>query len=119
MRSRRCAGASPDAAISVTALASLVLSNETWTGRLGADEIVPMLFRMGYDGRRVRSRLAKGGDFRGIECRSSLGVATDELPDALPAGRRVYVFSPRRWTPEIYQAVRARIRRWSHDQLLD
>jgi hypothetical protein len=111
---RRLAGA----AISVTALASWCF-NESWTGRLAADEVVPMLFRMGYDGRRLRAHLKNGGDFRGAQCRSSLGVATDELPDALPPGRRIYVFSPRRWTPETYNVVRARIRRWSHDPLLD
>jgi hypothetical protein len=108
----------PGAAVSVTALASWCF-NESWTGQIKADEVVPMLFRMGYDGRRVQAQLANGRDFRGIECRSSLGIATDELPAALPPGRRVYVFSPRRWTPETYQIVRARIRRWSHDQLLD
>jgi hypothetical protein len=108
----------PGAAVSVTALASWCF-NESWTGRLEADEVVPMLFRMGYDGRRVRAHFENGGDFRGAECRSSLGIATDELPSALPPGRRIYVFSPRRWTPETYQIVRTRIRRWSHDQLLD
>jgi hypothetical protein len=108
----------PGAAISVTALASWCFS-ERWTAQLAADEVVPMLFRMGYDGRRVRARLAGGGDFRGGECRSSLGIATDELPDALPHGRRVYVFSPRRWTAASYEIVRTRIRRWSHDPLLD
>jgi hypothetical protein len=108
----------PGAAVSVTALASWCF-NESWTGRLEADEVVPMLFRMGYDGRRVRANFENGGDFRAAECRSSLGVATDELPAALPPGRRVYVFSPQRWTPETYQLVRARIRRWSHEQLLD
>jgi hypothetical protein len=108
----------PGAAISVTALASWCF-NESWTGRLQADEVVPMLFRMGYDGRRVRAHLAGGGDFRGTECRSSLGIATDELPDALPPGRRIYAFSPRRWTPDAYEIVRTRIHRWSHDQLLD
>jgi hypothetical protein len=81
--------------------------------------MVPMLFRMGYDGRRARARFASGGDFRSAACRSSLGIATDELPDALPGGRRVYVFSPRRWTEETYQMVRTRIRQWSPDQLLD
>jgi hypothetical protein len=108
----------PGAAISITALASWCFS-ERWTAQLEADEVVPMLFRMGYDGRRVRARLAGGGDFRGGECRSSLGIATDELPDALPPGRRVYVFSPRRWTAASYEIVRTRIRRWSHDPLPD
>jgi hypothetical protein len=108
----------PGATISVTALASWCF-NESWTARLEADEVVPMLFRMGYDGRRVRAHLANGGDFRGVECRSSLGIAIDELPASLPPGRRVYVFSPRRWTPDSYQIVRTRINQWSHDQLLD
>jgi hypothetical protein len=108
----------PGAALSVTALASWC-ANERWTGRLAADEVVPMLFRMGYDGRRVRARLAGGGDFHNPECRSSLGVATDELPAALPAGRRVYVFNPRRWTADTYRIVRTRIRQWSYDQPSD
>jgi len=108
----------PGAAVSVTGLASWCF-NESWTGRLDADEIVPMLFRMGYDGRRLRTHLAGGGDFRGAQCRSSLGVATDELPGALPPGKRVYAFSPRRWTFETYQMVRARISQWSHDQPSD
>jgi hypothetical protein len=51
-----------------------------------------MLFRMGYDGRRVRARLAGGGDFRA---------------------------NPRRWTLQSYEMVRTRVDRWSHDQLLD
>jgi hypothetical protein len=95
------------AAISVTALASWCL-NESWTAQLAADEVVPMLFRMGYDGRRARTRLADGGDFRATECRASIGVATDELPRALPSGRRIYVFNPQRWTTEAYQLVRTR-----------
>jgi|SRR5450830_1301681 hypothetical protein len=108
----------PGAPISVTALASWCF-NERWTARLDADEVVPMLFRMGYDGRRVRALFANRGDFRSPDCRSSLGVATDELPASLPPGRRVYVFSPRRWSPESYTMVRTRIRQWSRDQLLD
>src|SRR5262249_16247784 len=53
----------PGAAISATALASWCF-NESWTGQLAADEVVPMLFRMGYDGRRVQAQLANAGDFR-------------------------------------------------------
>ena len=108
----------PDTAISVTALASWCL-NENWTGRLAADEVVPMLFRMGYDGRRALGHFTRGGDFRSAECRTSVGVATDELPSALPPGRRIYVFSPRRWTAETYRMVRTRMRQWSHDRLFD
>ena len=100
----------PGAAISVTALASWCF-NESWIRRLAADEVVPMLFRMGYDGRRVRARLESGGDFRTEECQSSLGIATNELPAAMPPGRRIYIFNPRRWTAETYNVVRMRIRR--------
>jgi hypothetical protein len=98
-----------EAPVSMTALSSWCF-NEGWTGALAADEVVPMLFRMGYDGRRLRARLADGGDFRRGECRTSIGVALDELPATLPPGRRVYVFSPRRWTPQAYATVRTRIR---------
>jgi hypothetical protein len=108
----------PSAPISVTALASWCL-NESWTARLNVDEVVPMLFRMGYEGRQVRALFETRGDFRSPGCRSSLGVATDELPVALPSGRRIYVFSPRRWSPELYGIVRTRIRQWSRDQLFD
>jgi hypothetical protein len=70
-----------------------------------------MLFRMGYDGRRARTQFAHGGDFRSTECRTSIGVATDELPPALPPGRRVYVYNPRRWNADTYRMVRTRIDR--------
>jgi hypothetical protein len=100
----------PETPISVTALASWCL-NESWTEQVAADEVVPMLFRMGYDGRRARTQFAHGGDFRSAECRTSIGVATDELPPALPPGRRVYVFNPRRWNADTYRMVRTRIDR--------
>jgi hypothetical protein len=105
----------PQDALSVTALASWCL-NEDWTGDLAADEVVPMLFRMGHDGRRALARLAAGGDFRVPACRGSLGVATDELPGTLPSGRRVYAFNPRRWSEETYRMLRMRIRQWSSDR---
>jgi hypothetical protein len=98
----------PGATISATALASWC-SNESWTEQLAAVEVVPMMFRMGYDGRKVRALLESGGDFRSQACRSSLGIATDELPPVLPRGRRIYVFNPRRWSAETYNVVRARV----------
>jgi hypothetical protein len=102
----------PDAALSATALSSWCLS-ESWTQALAVDEMVPMFFRMGPDRRRIREYVAGGGDFRSPNCRTSIGVATDELPPAIPAGRRIYAFSPTRWTAESYHALRTRIRQWS------
>ena len=60
------------------------------------DEIVPMLFRMGRDGFRLRARLAAGGDFRLPACRGAVGVSMD-APVTVPPGRVVYVFNPRPW----------------------
>jgi hypothetical protein len=116
MRSRLCASAFP---------ARRSRSRHSLPGvstRAGPNGSMPMRWCRccsAWAGRRVRAHFANGGDFRGVECRSSLGVATDELPAELPPGRRVYVFSPRRWTPETYEIVRMRIRRWSPDQLFD
>src|SRR5262249_42755936 len=87
--------------------------NERWTQSLAVDEVVPMLFRLGPDRRRIRDYFADGGDFRSSNCRTSIGVATDELPPAIPAGRRIYAFSPRRWNAETYATLRERIRQWS------
>src|SRR5262245_11295503 len=102
----------PDAVLSATALTSWCL-NERWTQSLAVDEVVPMLFRLGPDRRRIRDYFADGGDFRSSNCRTSIGVATDELPPAIPAGRRIYAFSPRRWNAETYATLRERIRQWS------
>jgi hypothetical protein len=102
----------PDAVLSATALTSWCL-NERWTQALAVDEVVPMLFRMGPDRRRIREYFAGGGDFRSANCRTSIGVATDELPPAIPFGRRIYAFSPRRWNAETYATLRERIRQWS------
>jgi hypothetical protein len=101
-------GRIPGAVITATALASWC-ANESWIEQLAADEVVPMLFRMGYDGRKVRAQLENGGDFRNEACRSSLGIATNELPAVLPGGRRIYVFNPRHWSAETYNVVRARV----------
>ena len=102
----------PDALLSATALTSWCL-NERWTQSLAVDEVVPMLFRLGADRRRIREYFADGGDFRSASCRTSIGVATDELPIAIPSGRRIYAFSPRRWNAETYATLRERIRQWS------
>ncbi len=102
----------PDAVLSATALSSWCL-NERWIESLAVDAVVPMFFRMGPDRRRIREYFANGGDFQAANCRTSIGVATDELPRAIPAGRRIYAFSPRRWNAETYHALRMRIRQWS------
>jgi hypothetical protein len=94
--------------LSMTALASWC-ETETWIDRAPVDEIVPMLFRMGPDGQPIRQRLANGGDFARAACRTSIGIAADGLPDGLPAGRRLWLFSPLPWTAGDLTTVRDRL----------
>ena len=89
------AGLPAGTTLSMTALASWC-ENEVWLDAAPVDEIVPMLFRMGSGGHRLRAKLAAGGDFTQPRCRRALGIATD-TPAVLPPGRRVYIFNPRPW----------------------
>ena len=85
----------PNTTLSMTALASWCEA-ETWLDQAPVDEIVPMLFRMGHGGARLRAKLAAGGDFRQARCRQAAGISIDTQV-AVPAGRRLYIFNPRPW----------------------
>jgi len=98
------AGLAAERKLSMTALASWC-DTERWLASAPVDEIVPMLFRMGPTGENLKRRLAEGGDFAARNCRSGIGVATDTPPDRLPSGRRVYIFSPRPWSPEVLDEI--------------
>ena len=89
------AGLPAGSTLSMTALASWC-DSETWLDAAPVDEIVPMLFRMGSGGQRLRAKLAGGGDFTHHRCRDAVGIATD-TPTVVPPGRRVYSFNPRPW----------------------
>lgn len=96
--------------LSMTALASWC-EHEDWLRGAPVDEIAPMLFRMGPDGGVIVRQLAAGGDFHPA-CRSALAVSADTpLPQA-PTGRRVYLFSPRSWTPADFAIVQKRVDAW-------
>jgi hypothetical protein len=90
--------------LSMTALASWCLHDD-WLEGLPVDEVVPMVFRMGADRAAVRAELARRGDFLSPRCRRSVGFVTDEPVPALPAGRRVYWFSPRSWSARDLERV--------------
>jgi hypothetical protein len=100
-----------DTRLSITALASWTLF-DNWLDWLPVDEAVPMLFRMGADGENVRRYLRSGGDVRAEPARRSLGISTDEPLPRLPAGRRVYVFNPDRWTPIAAGRAVEEVMRW-------
>ena len=87
--------------LTITALASWCM-DDRWLAGLPIDDAVPMLFRMGDDGRAIQMRLARGEDFREPICRSSIGVSLDERVIA-PRGRRVWIFNPERWTEAVWR----------------
>jgi len=105
--------------VSITALASWCIGDR-WLEQLPPgtiQEAVPMLFRMGPDVANVANFLRSGDEFPVAACQGSLGVSTDEsisrdlLTGKLPGvplsfrQKKIYVFSPRAWTPSAAQAV--------------
>ncbi|MBU1377778.1 MAG: hypothetical protein KKE02_08585 [Alphaproteobacteria bacterium] len=96
---------------SMTALASWC-ETETWLDDAPVDEIVPMLFRMGPGGEPLKAKLAAGGDFANPRCRQALAISTDTPLKNAPAGRRVYLFSPRSWTAASFETTRDRVAAW-------
>ncbi len=91
--------------LTITALESWC-EEEGWIRKLPVADASPMLFRMGQ-GERVPDR-----DFAVPLCRSSVGVATDELPARVPRSRRLYFFYPHAWNRQAYEAVLAKAGRW-------
>ena len=97
--------------LSITALASWCLT-DNWLAGLPIDEAVPMLFRMGADRQHVLLHLQAGGDVRCTAVQHSIGLATDEPVPQVRSGRRIYVFSPRAWSPASVHMVLEEVQRW-------
>ena len=94
-------------ALSMTALASWC-SGDDWLGKMPADEIVPMAFRMAGGDVAVRQLLAKQGHFKPENCRTAIGVAIDEPIVKLDSTNiRRYFFSPKPWTHALWQQQNA------------
>jgi len=97
-----------DTPLSITALASWCLEDR-WLAdvNLGGviDEAVPMLFRMGTESARIRTRLVQGEPFQETLARASYGLSTDEPLPPLRAGRRCYVFHPGSWTAAAWDRI--------------
>lgn len=100
----------PGIALSMTALASWC-ETEDWLDQAPAGEVVPMLFRMGRAGERLKAKLASGGDFANPRCRDALAISTDTPLERVPPGRRVYLFNPRSWTAADFEALARRTQR--------
>lgn len=92
--------------LSITALASWC-AFDNWIAGLPVDEAVPMMFRMGREGRSVGRRRART-PVREPLCRGSVGVATDEPWPEEIIGSRLYVFGVRPWTVQSVETVIAK-----------
>jgi hypothetical protein len=92
----------PEAPLTMTALASWCLG-DPWIREASVTEAVPMLFRMGAEAPSIRRALAASSAFSIRACRGSVGISLDEPAptDVVQSSRRVYVFAPRAWTPEL------------------
>lgn len=93
--------------VSITSVMSACLDNPPLTGL--ANEIVPMLFRMGPQRNVYLAKLQTRGQFA-EGCRDSLGLATDEPLPFRPAAKRIYVFNPNRWSRQSFDQIRSRLR---------
>ena len=94
----------PELPLSITALASWCSYDGSWLHMLPIDEVVPMLFRMEPDRRRIAERSGLRGveavaDFtiREPQCLNSAGISTTEAWPRNLAGKRVYIFPDRGW----------------------
>jgi hypothetical protein len=97
--------------LSVTALAHWCAEGD-WLDRLEADEVVPMLYRLGPQASLWRHRIARGDPALARRCRGpAMGFATDEPPPAALLRRieRAYWFDNDAWSnpsrPTVYLEV--------------
>ena len=90
--------------LSITALGSWC-EGDNWLMSLPVDEAVPMLFRMGVDRQRILARIDRQQDFTAKPCQMSVGVSTDEVVSLPFPGKRTYIFNPKSWSAESFNAA--------------
>ena len=84
--------------LSITALASWCAFDD-WIKDLPVNEAVPMMFRMGVEGRLLGDR-ELDQLVREPLCSGSVGISTDEKWPQGIQGKRIYVFHVQPWTQE-------------------
>lgn len=97
--------------LSMTALASWGIS-DNWINKLPVDEIVVMLFDMGAETESIQRLAQQGNPFTIPPDKLSLGFSSRQVnlaqilkkssPRLLRTCQRVYIFSPKSWTRDIY-----------------
>ena len=84
----------PPVRVSMTALASWC-ADDPWIEADVVDEIVPMLFQMGPDTRRIVTRLQEQRRWPVEACNAARGVSTDEHWRQLPPAPTTYIWRGR------------------------
>ena len=102
-----------DLKLSMTALASWCLG-DYWLANLPVDEVVPMVFSMGRDGKRIKFEIARHKGFTGQKCQCAVGLSSKSILEQpftqLLRNRHIYVFSHTSWTKESAQQVISQIK---------
>ena len=88
----------------ITALASWC-GADSWLRQLPVQEIVPMTFEMGRGAPALETMLRTGGTFENPDCRSSVGVALEQISHRPQQVRRTYVFSYQDWSRSLTSRV--------------
>lgn len=98
----------PGRRLSITALASWCFGDR-WIGGLPIDSAVPMYYRMGLDGNRIRHDLSSRRQIPASICRDNAGYSLDE-PDMPPVrAGRVFVFNPEPWNEKRLSETRRKL----------
>ena len=100
-----------DRLLSMTALVSWCLGDEPLL-TAPIDEAVPMLFQLGVPNASHLKEVGAAGNLRARACAHAVGVSLDERTPALEGGRRLYIFSPKSWTPESATRALAEVPKW-------
>jgi hypothetical protein len=96
----------PGRRLSVTALASWCLG-DPWLDALPIDAAVPMLYRMGNDGPRIRQYLSEQGQLPATICEDNIGYSTDEPAIPVRGVKRIFWYHPTAWTTQTFAEAQA------------
>jgi len=89
----------PKCKLSITALVSWCYESQ-WLESLPVDEIVPMVFQMGYHSEKIKQEFQNKPPFQKSNLKYSIGCSIDEPLSVADRTKRMYFFNPAPWTKE-------------------
>lgn len=100
----------PRIEISITGLASWCF-DDNWIQNLEVEEVVPMLFDLGYDKNVFINKINRGEYFTEELCRKAVGISTRQSNFDLPKDLNIYIFSPEQWNHKSYETIIQKLKR--------